>query len=129
MPKATIGFETVRDLALSLPGVEEGTMYGSPAVKLRGSLIACIAINKSAEPGSLAVRIPFSQRDELLTADPRTYYVTDHYIDYPVVLVRLSRVHQDALRDLLLASWQFVNTKGKRRAPTSKRAKGGRRRG
>jgi len=51
-----------------------------------------------------------------MAADPGTYYLTDHYVNYPVMLVRLSRVHQDALRDLLLMAWRFVSSDVKRPA-------------
>jgi hypothetical protein len=115
MPGKTITFDTVRQMGLALPEVEEGTAYGSPALKVRGKMFACMAVHRSAEPGSLAVRIGFSERDELIVARPDTYYLTDHYVGYPVVLVRLSRVHRDALRDLLRMAWRFVSTSGKRR--------------
>src|SRR5947199_6482071 len=115
MPGKKITFDTAKELALALPDVEEGTTYGSPALKVGGQMFACIAIHRSADPESLAVRIDFAQRDELIAADPRVYYLTDHYVDYPVVLVRLTRVHRDALRDLLRMGWQFVSTRGRRR--------------
>lgn len=70
-----------------------------------------MAINKSAEPGSLGVRIDFDQRAELVATAPDVYYFTDHYANYPMVLVRLSRIHPDALRDLLAAAWRFVTAK------------------
>jgi hypothetical protein len=116
MQKKEIGFDTVRRLGLALPDVEEGTAYGSPALKVRGKMFACLAIHKSADPGSLAIRIDFDQREDLIAEDPKTYYVTDHYVDYPCVLVRLTRVHEDALRDLLLMAWRFVSSRSKRRA-------------
>jgi hypothetical protein len=109
MPKKKIDFDTVREIALALPDVEESTAYGSPALKVRGQLLAGIAINKSAEPGSLGVRVDFAHRAELIAADPDVYYVTDHYVNYPFVLVRLSRIHPDALRDLLGMAWRFVS--------------------
>src|SRR5690348_2883823 len=59
-------FEVVRKLGLELPGVEEGTMYGAPALKIRGKLLACMASHKSAEPGSLVVRMDFDDRDALI---------------------------------------------------------------
>ena len=46
-----------------------------------------------------------------MAAAPDIYYLTDHYVNYPVVLVRLSRIHPDALRDLLGIAWHFVKTK------------------
>jgi hypothetical protein len=121
MPRKKITFDTVREMGLALPDVEEGTVYGSPALKVRGQMFACIAIHRSADPDTLAIRIDFNQRDELISADPNTYYLTDHYVNYPVVLVRLTRVHPDALRDLLLTGWRFVSTSGKRRAGQRKR--------
>ena len=111
MPKSKINFDMARKIALRLPEVEESTIYGSPALKVRGKLLTCLPIHKSAEPDSLAVRIDFGQRAELMTADPDVYYVTDHYRNYPVVLVRLCRVHPDALRDLLGMAWRFVTAK------------------
>lgn len=83
-------------------------MYGSPALKLGKRLVACVAIHRSAEPGSLVVRTDFEQRAALLTDDPGTYYITDHYVKHPVVLVRLARVQQDQLRDLLAAGRRCV---------------------
>ena len=50
-------FAVVRQIGLKLPDVEEGTAYGSPALKVRGKMFTCIAIHRSAEPGSLAVRL------------------------------------------------------------------------
>src|SRR5437879_13267648 len=101
MPKNTIDFNTVREIGLALPGVEVITAYGSPALKVHGNLMAGIAVNRSAEPGSLGVRVDFEDRAELLAADPDVYYVTDHYVGHSIVLVRLSRVNRDVLRDLL----------------------------
>jgi len=111
MPRKKIDFETVRRIALGLSDVEESTIYRSPALKVRGKLLACIAVHKSAEPDSLAVRIDFDRRAELMAAAPEVYYLTDHYVNYPVVLVRLSHIHPDALRDLLGMAWRFVTTK------------------
>ncbi|MBI2149037.1 MAG: MmcQ/YjbR family DNA-binding protein [Acidobacteria bacterium] len=101
-------------MGLMLPDVAESTTYGSPSLKVRGKMFACMAIHPSAEPNSLGVRIDFDQRAELIAADPETYYVTDHYVNYPAVLVRLSRIRPDALRDLLRMAWQHVSTRIKR---------------
>ena len=77
-------------------------------------MFACMAIHKSAEPRTLAVRVGFDQRDELIEAEPAIYYLKNHYVNYPVVLVRLDRIHPDALRDLLTAGWRFVSSTKKR---------------
>jgi hypothetical protein len=107
----TARFDRVRKLGLRLPRVEVGTVYGSPALKVDGKMFACVAIHRSADPNSLAIRMEFDQRDELIAAEPDTYYLTDHYTRYPVVLIRLNRVHDDALRDLLRMGWHYVSTR------------------
>src|SRR5215467_4198301 len=119
MPKSPINFDTVRSIGLTLPGVEESTAYGSPALKVHGKLLACIAVNRSAEPGSLMLCVDFDDRTELLAADPDVYYVTDHYVGN-AVLVRLSRVNPDVLRDLLGMAYKFVS-KAASRSPARKR--------
>ena len=116
-----ITFDTVWKLGLEMPEVEKTTTYGASALKLRGQLLACVAINKSAEPNSLMLRIDFDQRDGLLAEDPATYYVTDHYVNYPAVLVRLSRIRQDTLRDLLNGAWRFVMSKTKEKRQSRRR--------
>ena len=114
MARKTLTFDAVRTIGLRLPGVDAGTAYGSDALKANGKMIACVATNKSAEPGSLVVCLGFAQRDELIAAEPETYYLKDHYLNYPVVLVRLARIHEDALRDLLLMAVRFVSARGKK---------------
>jgi hypothetical protein len=116
-------FNTVRRIGRSLPGVEEGTAYGTPALKLRGKLLACIASHSSAEPNTLAVRIDFAARDELIEAEPDTYYLKDHYVDYACVLVRMSRIREDALRDLLGMAWKFVDASMRRKPRSRRRSK------
>lgn len=111
MPRHTIGFDTVRKLARELGDVEESTIHGVPSLKVRGKLLTCIPVHKSAEPLSLAVRIDFDQRAELIAAAPDVYYLTDHYLNYPFVLVRLSRIQPDALKNLLGMAWSFVTVK------------------
>jgi hypothetical protein len=123
MPKSKIKFDTVRKIGLALPGVEESTAYGSPALKVRGKMLACVPTHRSAQPGSLAVRVGFDDRAELLAAAPDIYYVTDHYLNYNAVLVRLSRVTPDVLRDLLGMAHKFVNADQASRSPTRHRRK------
>ena len=111
-------FATVRAIGLRLPEVEESTMYGAPAIKLKGRMLACMASNKSAEPKTLVVRTTFEERDLLIAEQPDTYYVKEHYLTFPVVLVRLSRVNPDAIHDLLGVAFRMVGAeKQKRRAP------------
>lgn len=113
-------FDAAIAVGRTLPDVEVTTTWGAFALKTGGKMFACVAINKSAEPNSMVVRMDTAQRDLLVEEDPDTYYVTDHYVGYPCVLVRLSRVGPDALRDLLVGAQRFVRATGRRTAATRK---------
>lgn len=115
MPKPR-PFDRVRKFGLLLSDVEEGTTYGSPALKVGGKMFACIAIHKSAEPNSLAVRMSFIERDLRVAADPAIYYITPHYVGHPVGLARLARLGDEDLRELLEVGWQFEKGTRKRRS-------------
>jgi len=125
MPRRTIDFETVRKIGLALPGVDYSTMRGVPALKVQGKLLACTPLNRSAEPDSLAVRVDFDDRADLLAEQPDVYYVTDHYVAYNMVLVRLSRVGPDVLKDLLGMAHKFVTRKAARRSLAQRPRKAG----
>ena len=110
-------FAAVRRLALALPGVEEGTSYGTPAFKVRGKLLA--RLREDGE--TLALRVGFDLRDLLMNADPETFYVTDHYRGYPYVLVRLPRVARTRLREVLEEAWKHSAPKTLLAAHTPRR--------
>jgi hypothetical protein len=97
-----VTFETVREIAQTLPGAEEGTSYGTPAFKVKGKLFARL----HQDGASLVVGVGFDEREEMMSADPEKFYITDHYLNYPWMLVRLARVRPDELRDLLIGSWR-----------------------
>ena len=92
-------------------------MYGQPALKVGGKLLACIASHKSAEANTLVVRLDFEDRDALIADDPETYYLKPHYEGYPSVLVRLRLIDDDALRDLLQSAWRTVTASMPKRRP------------
>ena len=106
-------FASVRKLGLALPDAEESTMYGAPALKVGGHMFVCMASHKSAEPNTLVALVGFEERKALIEADPETYYLKDHYLHHPSVLVRLSRIRPNALEDLLLKAWRFVVSRHK----------------
>jgi hypothetical protein len=110
-------FEAVRTVGLALPDVQATTKYdGSPVLRVRGSFMAGLATHRSAEPDTLVVRVGIEEREWLMQDAPETYYLTDHYRSYPLVLVRLSRIDREALSDLLLVSWRLtVGKAGTRR--------------
>jgi len=117
-----VTFDDARRIALSLEDVEEGKSYGTPAFKARGELVARL----KEDGDSLVVGTTFEERAEMVEADPEAYYITDHYLNYPWILVRLSRVHPDALRDLLRRALRLALAKSRSikppRAHASRRA-------
>jgi hypothetical protein len=117
-------FAIVKSVGLALPGVEATVRYdGSPVLKAGGCFLAGLATHPSAEPGSLVVRMDPEERTLLLEDAPETYYVTDDYRRHPVVLVRLSRIDRDALRDVLTVSWRLTLAKARDRRKPGGRAR------
>ena len=94
-------YEAVREIALALPQVEEGTCYGTPALRVRGKLLA--RLREDGE--TLVLRVDPFERDQLLSAHPETYSLTDHYRPYPYVLVQLPLAEAEALHELLERAW------------------------
>jgi len=96
-------FARVVALASHLPGVEAGTSYGTPALKVKKKLIA-----RMSEDGETLV-IPTGSVDEkefLIATEPEVYFQTDHYRAYPHVLVRLPIVTDARLSEMLEAAWR-----------------------
>lgn len=110
-------FDVVERLGLALPDVECATNWaGVPVLRMRGSFMAGLASHRSAEPGTLVVRCTVDDRERFIEDAPDIYYVTDYYQPYPLVLVRLSAVSRDAIRDLLSVSWTMTQEKARKRA-------------
>jgi hypothetical protein len=105
--RQAVTFEQVRLAAHALPGVEDSTSYGTPALKVRGKLLA--RLHQSGE--CLVLRTDLLDREILMQSDSRVFYITDHYRDYPWILVRFSAVDRTALPDLMERAWRLVAPK------------------
>jgi hypothetical protein len=118
-------FEAVRQIAMSLPDVKESLTGWGWAFKVRGKLLACQAVHRSAERESLVVKIGFDDRARLISAEPDKFYVTGHYVPYPSVLVRVPKIDSARLRSVLQMAWSFATADPApvRRAPTTRRAR------
>jgi hypothetical protein len=88
--------------ALNLPDVEEGTSYGTPALKVRGKLLV-----RPKDAETLVVRCPMDEKELLMELEPEVFFETDHYKGWPAVLVRLSRVEPAKLRRLIERAWRM----------------------
>jgi hypothetical protein len=89
-------------LAAELPGVERGTCYGTPALYVRKKFLARL----KEDGDSVAIKVDFTDRDVLLEAEPKAFYLTDHYRPYPAVLMRLSQVRPAMAMELLEQAWR-----------------------
>lgn len=101
-------WEKVRKMGLALPGVEDGTSYGTPALKVKKKLF----VRLREEGDVIVLPMPFEQREALMAEAPETYFITDHYLNYPAVLVRLTKVKEAEMRDLLKGAHRNALAKG-----------------
>lgn len=116
--KAKVTFETVRKIGVTFPDVEAS----EGALRVKGSLMACIPSHKSAEPDSLAIRIDPEERAALLAEAPDVYYAPEHYLDYPMMLVRLAKIDDGVVRDLLGLAHKYVLTHPKHKRTFKKKS-------
>jgi hypothetical protein len=128
-PRRALTFEDVREVALSMPEVEEVTAYGMPAFKAGQTRFVGAPIPRpDVEPNSIGVPMSFEERARQLAAHPNVYYLTEHFTPYPGVLVRLSSISRKELREILSAAWQQAMeqqsaTKKPRRTTSARRRK------
>lgn len=115
-----ISFGTVREIAAELPGAIEGTSYGTPAFYVGKTLF----VRQHQDGESLVVRIDPEERVVRVAAERKTYSVTDHYVNYPLVLVRMASVKRRELEELLEEAWRLAATQGdggRRRSRSARR--------
>jgi hypothetical protein len=101
-------YQRVLDIAERLPGVESTRAYGTPCIKVDGKILARL---RSESEGGLALRCDFPERQMLMQADPAAFYLTDHYLDWPMVLINLAEVRWAAMPNLIETAWRMVATK------------------
>jgi hypothetical protein len=99
------GYKRVCEIARKLPGVEEVTWHGTPGLKVKGRIMGRL---RTEAEGALAIRCDFVDRQILMQADPSVFFVTDHYLNYPMVLVRLEKIRRSVLPDLIERAWRMV---------------------
>lgn len=124
--------DDVREIALSMPEVEETTAYGMSAFKAAKRRFAGQPVERAGiDPNSLGVYMSFEERDRRIASRPDVYYLIDHFVSYPAVLVRLANINRDELREILASAWRQAMersgpARGKRRKSLAA-AKAGRR--
>jgi len=103
-----VTFDDVRAIALTWPEVEDGTSYGTPALKVRKKML----VRLKEDGDSLVLPgVPQDEREMLVEARPELFYFTDHYRDYPIVLLRLSQARRGDVEPLLRRQWRALASK------------------
>ena len=87
--------------ATKLPGVEEGTSYGTPSMKVKGKFLLRVR-----EPDILAIACSLEEKEFLMQNAPKIYFETDHYKGWPAVLVRLPKIDDAELTHRLQVAWR-----------------------
>ncbi|HUN72548.1 MAG TPA: hypothetical protein VMU52_09575 [Steroidobacteraceae bacterium] len=106
MPAAIArGHERFLQIALSMPAAETSTSYGTPSVKVRGKLMSRW---RTEAEGALAIRCDFLDRQILLLAQPDVFFLTDHYRDYPMVLMHLEKASKTVMTEAVERAWRLV---------------------
>ena len=105
---ASVTFDDVRKFALLWDEVEDGTSYGTPALKVRKKLLARL---REDNDSLVMFGVPLDEREMLIESRPTIFYFTDHYRDYPIVLIRLSKARRGIVEPLLRRHWRTLASK------------------
>jgi hypothetical protein len=103
-----VTFDEVRKIALAWPEVEDGTSYGTPALKMRKKLLARL---REDDETLVMLGVPLDEREMLIESQPNVFYFTDHYRDYPTVLIHLSKAKRSHVEPLLRRRWRELASK------------------
>ena len=95
----------LKKIALSFPGAKEESSYGQPAFKIEKKFFTRL---RSEDDSIVWIVDSIDERDSLLEMDPKTYFITDHYKNYPSVLVRISQIDKTMLKKMLERRWRAV---------------------
>ena len=93
--------------ARTLPGIEESTSYGTAAIKVKGKFLG--RLREDGE--TMVVKTSFIVRDHLMHSQPDAFYTTDHYREYPSVLIRLAAADADQVQELVESAWRELAPK------------------
>ncbi|MBA3868641.1 MAG: MmcQ/YjbR family DNA-binding protein [Chloroflexota bacterium] len=106
MSEVGVSFDTVKKIALALPGVTEGITHGSPSFTIGKKFMGVLG-----DGDILIMKSAIVERDLLVQLEPDKYFITDHYVPFDYVLVRMSHVNEDEVRDLFRKAWRRLALK------------------
>ncbi len=94
-------WDEVVAMAVDHPGVEPGSSYGTPSLRVRKKFMARL------REDDVMVLMPVDDIEQrmLMDTQPEIYFKTAHYMGHPSILIRVSRVDPADMRELLERSW------------------------
>lgn len=101
-------FKAAVKAAQRFPGVEVVTSYRTPGLTVKGKFLARL---RTEAEGWLAIRCDFVDRELLLQAAPHVFHLTDHYVNYPAILVDLAAIDESTLAEVVERAWRKVAPK------------------
>ena len=99
-------WDDVRALGLALAGVEDGTSYRTPALKVRAGSKAHLLVRLKEDGESVVLFVDWAQKELLLEADPERFFQTPHYERYPALLARLAPADPAQIAAMLERRWR-----------------------
>lgn len=112
----------LKTIALSFPGAVESTSYGYPSFKVEKKFFTRL---RNEDDSIVLIVDSIDERDMMMEAEPATFFITDHYKNYPSVLVRIARIDAKTLRGMLERRWRTIAPKKLVKAPQAKPLAGG----
>ena len=111
-----------RKIMLAMKGASEAPYFGKPAVFYAESFVGRVHDKEEA----VALRVgTIEMRDVMLEAEPRLFYITDHYKPWPMLLARLKELDRTTLKELVIARMREIDAKAKKKkkaAPPAEKA-------
>jgi len=111
-------------IALSIPGTEEVLWFKKPAVFIHGQFLTKVHDKEDA----MTLRVSsMEMRDMMLEAEPKLFYITDHYRNFPFVLARLAALDRKTLKAMLIGraaqlAANPTNRKARKNTPAKKKS-------
>src|SRR5580692_2742511 len=98
----------LKKIVLSFPLAAEGVSYGKPSFNVAKKFFTRLR----EEDNSIVILVgSMDERDMLLESDPKRFHITDHYRDWPTVLLRLDKADSAMVRGLLERRWRAIAPK------------------
>jgi hypothetical protein len=111
--------DEMREIAMSFPGVTEGSSYGRPSFLVNKKFFTRL---RREDDSLVLLEVSFDEREMLMEVEPETYHFTAHYKDYPSVLARIATLHPGSLRNFLERRWRRIAPKKLLKAWEAERA-------